>query len=81
MNRTSATFGQWVAFEFSDRTTINCGSEIADFAYKCTDYYRADDEGGVRWNCPKIAIECPVGDPIISSRDAALPGLDEFLAF
>lgn len=34
-------------------------SEIAEFCYKCDDYYHADDEGGLAWNDPKIGIAWP----------------------
>lgn len=34
-------------------------SELAEFCYKCTDFYRANDEGGLAWNDPAIAIKWP----------------------
>ena len=34
-------------------------SEYAVFAYKCTDFYHANDEGGLAWNDPQIGIEWP----------------------
>ena len=50
-------------------------SETAALHYKCTRYYRADTERGVRWNDPDIAIAWPVSAPILSERDAAYPRL------
>ena len=34
-------------------------SEMAEFCYKCDDFYHADDEGGLAWNDPEIGIEWP----------------------
>lgn len=37
-------------------------SEIADFEYKCTDYYDPKDEGSLMWNDPDIGIDWPLTD-------------------
>ena len=34
-------------------------SELAEFCYKCDDFYHPDDEGGLAWNDPEIGIEWP----------------------
>ena len=34
-------------------------SDEAEFVYKCTDFYRPGDEGGLAWNDPKIGIQWP----------------------
>lgn len=38
-------------------------TDTATFAYKCTDFYHPEDEGGLMWNDPAIAIDwesiCP----------------------
>ena len=34
-------------------------SDIAEFAYKCTDFYHPGDEGGLAWNDPKLGITWP----------------------
>ncbi|NCB02885.1 MAG: dTDP-4-dehydrorhamnose 3,5-epimerase [Spirochaetia bacterium] len=34
-------------------------SEEAEFTYKCDEYYHPEDEGGIRWDDPKIGIEWP----------------------
>ena len=34
-------------------------SEIAEICYKCDDFYRPDDEGGIAWNDPCIGIQWP----------------------
>jgi dTDP-4-dehydrorhamnose 3,5-epimerase len=45
------------------------------FAYKCTDYYYPDDEGGIIWNDPVIGIKWPdLGmEYILSDKDKRLP--------
>lgn len=34
-------------------------SDIAEFCYKCDDFYHPNDEGGVAWNDPQIGIIWP----------------------
>ncbi len=34
-------------------------SEVAEFCYKCDDFYHPDDEGGIAWNAPDIGIVWP----------------------
>jgi dTDP-4-dehydrorhamnose 3,5-epimerase len=55
-------------------------SEVADFEYKCTDYYNAGAEVGVIWNDPDIGIDWPIRDPQLSPKDLALPTLAQIRA-
>ena len=34
-------------------------SDVAEFCYKCDDFYHPNDEGGVAWNDPALAIRWP----------------------
>ena len=34
-------------------------SDMAEFCYKCTDFYHPGDEGGLAWNDPEIGITWP----------------------
>ena len=54
-------------------------SEIADFEYKCTDFYQPQDEGGVLWNDPALAIDWPVSEPKLSDKDRQNPTLQTLL--
>lgn len=49
-------------------------------AYKVTDYYAPECDGGIRWNCPSIGIDWPLPStgPVLSPKDEALPVLAEF---
>ncbi len=85
INPKSATFGQWVGFELTEdnhrQLWIPPGyahgfcvlSDIADFIYKCTDYYDPQDEGGLAWNCPEVAVQWPIADPQLSEKDQRYP--------
>lgn len=90
LRRDSATFGQWEAFELDDESMrqlfVPVGfahgfcvtSEIADVAYKCTNYYDAATEAGIAYDDPEIGIVWPAGvEPIVSERDAQAPRLSE----
>ncbi|MDR0377495.1 MAG: dTDP-4-dehydrorhamnose 3,5-epimerase [Spirochaetaceae bacterium] len=50
-------------------------SESAVFAYKCTDFYHPEDEGGILWNDPAVGVEWPdLGiEYILSEKDRRLP--------
>lgn len=50
-------------------------SEVADFEYKCTDYYDASDEGSLIWNDPEVAIDWPMDTPVLSEKDRVAPTL------
>jgi dTDP-4-dehydrorhamnose 3,5-epimerase len=55
-------------------------SESAEFLYKCTDFYVPGDEAGLIWNDPQIDIHWPIGEPILSTKDAELPQLEDSLS-
>ena len=52
-------------------------SDVADFEYKCTDYYDPKSEAGVIWNDPELGIEWPIVEPTLSAKDSRLPTLAE----
>ena len=46
-------------------------SDVAEFTYKCTDFYNGEDEGGIIWNDPEINIKWPFDHEefILSKKD------------
>jgi dTDP-4-dehydrorhamnose 3,5-epimerase len=44
-------------------------SDTAIVQYKCTDYYRPDDEACLLWSDPTLGIGWPVDEPVVSARD------------
>ena len=83
----SATYGQFVGVELNDdnhrQMWVPPGyahgfcvlSEVADFQYKCTDFYFPADEGGLLWNDPDVGIPWPITEPQLSAKDANNPRL------
>ena len=43
------------------------------FVYKCTDFWNKEDESGIRWNDPTLAIDWGVDQPNVSDKDQILP--------
>ena len=92
VNLNSDTFGQYVGVELSEdnhrQLWIPPGyahgfcvlSDVADFQYKCTDLYFPEDEGGLIWNDPEVAIDWPIGHPDLSEKDQKLPTLAQIRA-
>ncbi len=50
-------------------------SETAEFLYKCSDFYSPEDQRGVAWDDPDLAIAWGIQDPILSVKDRASPRL------
>mgnify|MGYP006444534021 CR=1 FL=1 len=46
-------------------------SDLADFEYKCTDYYDPADEGCLIWNDAEVGIDWPIEEPLLSAKDKA----------
>ncbi len=58
-------------------------SDEAEFAYKVDDFYHPNDEGGLMWNDPDIAIDWPISEDmeiILSDKDKVNSTLKELKA-
>lgn len=48
------------------------------FAYKCTEYYNPESEGGVLWNSDSLNINWGINDPILSQKDIDATDFKDF---
>ena len=93
LRRDSKTFGKWfgvvLSAENKKQFYIPKGfahgflvlSDYAEFAYKCSDFYHPDDEGGLIWNDPDIGVEWPLQEGvelIFSDKDTKWRGIKEY---
>ena len=92
----SETYGKWHGVELSEENKkqfyIPEGfahgflvlSDVAEFCYKCTDFYQPGDEGGMIWNDPEIGIDWPIPEGmelIISEKDQKWKGFRDTFKF
>lgn len=92
IRRDSPTFGRWVGVTLSaenhHQLWIPPGfahgfcvtGETALVTYKCTDYYRPENEHAIRWDDPDIGIKWPIDAPTVSNKDAAAGSLSALSA-
>ena len=85
LRRDSPTFGKWLGVELSsdDMSMFWIPPGFAhgfvslvdstQFLYKCTAEYDKSSERGIRWDDPDLGIAWPMGDVLVSSKDAGLP--------
>jgi dTDP-4-dehydrorhamnose 3,5-epimerase len=89
IRKDSATYGKWVGVILSEENKnqlwIPPGlahgflvlSDIADFEYKCTNYYDPNSEGCLLWNDPIVNINWPTSMVILSEKDKLGKTLEE----
>lgn len=89
IRRGSPTFGQWYGAILDEESMrmmyVPPGfahgfvvlSDVADFLYKCTDYYHPESEQGILWSDPQIGIQWPITEVQLSDKDKSSPLLSE----
>jgi dTDP-4-dehydrorhamnose 3,5-epimerase len=89
LRRGSPTFGHWEGFDLDDERGLELyipvgfghgfcvTSDVADFVYKCTNYYDPATEAGFRFDDPEVGIEWPDVELLYSERDRSAPRLAE----
>ena len=89
IRKQSPTYGKWWGLSLSDTNNLQLYipigfahgfcvlSESAEVLYKCSDYYSPENERGILWSDPDLAIDWPVKEPILSEKDAVYPRFRE----
>lgn len=89
IRKDSITYGKWTSVILSEENKkqfwIPPGlahgfvvlSDIADFEYKCTNYYDPESEGCLLWNDPTVNISWPILNPVLSNKDKLGKALEE----
>jgi len=94
IRRGSPNFGRWAGAELNEENRFclfaDKGfahgflvlSDVAEFQYKCSDFFSAKDERGLPWNDPESGIEWPLGGPVplLSDRERGWPSLADMAA-
>jgi dTDP-4-dehydrorhamnose 3,5-epimerase len=92
LRKGSATWAKWVGVELTEENHRQLWvppgfahgfcvtSEVADFFYKCTEYYAPEHERSLAWNDPELGIPWPVSAPNLSKKDAAASSLAQLRA-
>jgi dTDP-4-dehydrorhamnose 3,5-epimerase len=92
LRKGSPTYGRWVAAELTaaggEQLYVPVGfahgfvtlTENAEVAYKTSDYYAPECDGGLAWDDPDFAIPWPLDGalPQLSGKDAVQPALADF---
>ena len=83
LRKNSKTFGKYYGLELSEENRRQIliprgfahGFLVAEFCYKCDDFYHPNDEGGILYSDPDINITWPEVDAelILSDKDKKLP--------
>ena len=89
VRKDSETFLQWFGTELSAANKkmlyipegfahgFQCVTDDCELIYLHSEFYVPNDEGGIRYNDPKVAINWPLPVHTLSPRDAGHPDLDE----
>jgi len=90
----SPTYGQWTGVELSAKNGLQLYIPIGfahgfvtrepntEIVYRCSDYYSPENEGALRFDCPKIGVNWSLNgqNPILSDKDANAMQMDELVS-
>lgn len=87
----STSYGKWLGVELSEENHLmlyippgfahgfaSLSNEV-HLLYKCTQEYDPALDAGIRWDDPDLAIQWPVGNPLLSPKDRILPLLKDVI--
>lgn len=89
LRKTSPTFAESFAIELSEQNHLmlyipegfahgfQTITDNVELFYQMSQFYVPQAASGIRWNDPRIGLQWPLPDPIMSPRDRSLPVLDE----
>lgn len=91
LRKDSKTYGKWVGVILSEENKkqfmIPRGfahgflvlSDIAEFTYKCDEFYHPEDEGGIMWNDKDVNVIWPKieGEILLSEKDKLHPSFKD----
>lgn len=92
LRKGSKTYGKWFGVRLSEENKKQFYipenfahgflvlSDVAEFVYKCTDFYYPEYDGGIMWNDPDIAIDWPldgIEEIKLSEKDKKHPSFAE----
>lgn len=89
IRKESPSYGKWWGLHLSGTNNLQLYipvgfahgfcvlSESVEFLYKCSDYYSQENERGILWNDPDLAIDWPIKNPTLSEKDKVYPRLNE----
>lgn len=91
LRKNSPTFGMWDSVILSEDNKKQFWlppgfahgflvlSDVADFEYKCTEFYHPEDEACLKWNDKSVDIKWPINSPTLSSKDAQGKSLENLM--
>jgi dTDP-4-dehydrorhamnose 3,5-epimerase len=86
----SPTYGQWIGEElsltngkllwipvgFAHGFCVLDGPAVV--SYSVSEVYSGPHDGGVRWDDPRIGVQWPIDEPVLSAKDLSLPHLADY---
>ena len=88
VRRDSPTFARWEGFDLTgeNRRTLyvpggiahgfQCLADNTEVFYQMSEFYFPELARGIRWNDPRVGIQWPLPNPVLSERDRNLPLLE-----
>lgn len=95
LRKSSRTFGQWVGEILSEENQHQLWvppgfahgflvmSDVADFQYKCTEFYAPEYDRSILWNDPEIDVDwglSGLSSPLLSKKDENAQTLKEAMS-